>query len=274
MTLYIYYTLKWQVIPLILIIAFGCASAKPIEGVVKPADRGREKKDATIDDLLRLLDSRYDEIDAIKALINIEVDSIPPVALKSFDGELTYGRPRNLRIRGFDPLFPRPIFDFIARGEDFQFRSGKNGRILEGNINEFISTSSIEGPIKFTDLLDVIGAVGTPFIDPSLVTVLEKNDEFFILYTIVMHGERGKLEKKIWIDRIDSQIRKEEIFDITGSKRMIISFDDYRSIEGIIRPYLISAEREGLKINLRIREIKINPKLDLEDFNLKGVNGA
>lgn len=253
-----------------LVIALGCASARPIESVVKPVDGGREKKDATIDDLLRLLDSRYEEINAIKALINIDIDSNPPVALKSFEGELIYARPRNLRIRGFDPLFPRPIFDFIARGEDFQFRSGKNGRILEGNINEFISTSSIEGPIKFTDLLDVVGAVSSPFIDQSLITVLEKNDEFFILYTIVMHGERGKLDKKLWIDRVERQIRREEIFDISGSKRMIISFDDYRSIEGVDRPYRISAEREGLKINLHIREIKINPKLEQEDFNLKG----
>lgn len=253
-----------------LVITSGCASTRQIDGVVNQIDGGREKKDASIDELLRLLDSRYEEIDTIKALINIEVDSNPPVPLRSIDGEIIYARPRDLRIRGFEPIFPRPIFDFIARGEDFQLRSGKDGRIFEGNVNELLSTSSIEGPIKFIDLLDVMGAVGAPYIDPSLITVLEKTDDYFILYVIVMHGGKGKLDKKIWIDRIYSQVRKEEIFDLSGSKRMIISFDDYRSIGGIDRPYSISAEREGLKINLRFREIKINPQLDLEDFNLKG----
>lgn len=257
-----------------LVITTGCVTARQIDGGVKSVDSGREKKDASIDELLKLLESKYQEIDTIKALVNIQIDSNPPIPLKSLEGELIYARPSDLRIKGFDPFFPRPIFDFIARGEDFQFRSGKDGRILEGNINELLSTSIIEGPIKFTDLLDVMGAVGTPFIDPSLITVLEKNDDYFILYIIVMHGGKGKLDKKIWIDRVDRQVKKEEIFDLSGSKRMIISFDDYRSIEGVDRPYSISAERDSIKISLRFREIKINPQLDLEDFNLKKVNGA
>lgn len=257
-----------------LVIASGCASARKIEGSVNAGNGGGEKKDASIEELLRLLDLRYEEINTIKALVSIEVDSIPPVPLRSFDGEVVYSKPRDLRIRGFGPVFLRPIFDFVARGEDFQFQTLNDGKIFEGNLNELLSTGSIEGPIKFADLLDVLGAVGTPFIDPSLVTALEKTDEFYIIYVIVMHGGKGKLDKKIWIDRVDHQVKKEEVFDLSGLRRMVLSFGDYRPTGGIIRPYKISAEREGLKINLRFREIRMNPQLEPVDFNLKGVNGA
>jgi len=171
-------------------------------------------------------------------------------------------------------VFPRPIFDFIAKGEDFQSQLLNNEKIVEWNLNELLSPGSIEGPIKFSDLLDVLGAVGTAFIDTSLVTDLEKTGEYFIIYVIVMHGGKGKLDKKIWIDRVDLQVKKEEVFDLEGLRRMVLSFGDYRPTGGIIRPYRISAEREGLKINLQFREIRVNPQLEPVDFNLKGVNGT
>lgn len=257
-----------------LVIASGCASTTKGVWSVNSGNGGGEKKDASIEELLRILDSRYEEISTIKALVSIEVDSIPPVPLRSFDGEVIYSKPRDIRIRGFGPVFPRPIFDFIAKGEDFQFQALNDGKIFEGNLNELLSTGSIEGPIKFSDLLDVLGAVGTPFIDPSLVTALEKTDEYFIIYVIVMHGGKGKLDKKIWIDRVDLQVKKEEVFDLSGLRRMVLSFGDYRPTGEIMRPYKISAEREGLKIILRFREIMMNPQLAPVDFNLKGVNGA
>ncbi|MEK7307015.1 MAG: hypothetical protein AAB014_05200, partial [Nitrospirota bacterium] len=60
MTRNFYY--RWHVALLMLVIASGCASATKGVWSVNAGNGGGEKKDASIEELLRLLDSRYEEI--------------------------------------------------------------------------------------------------------------------------------------------------------------------------------------------------------------------
>jgi outer membrane lipoprotein-sorting protein len=224
-------------------------------------------KEATLEQLIDLLDLRYRDIRTLRALVEVEAES--PKGKSSFYGILLFQRPDQLRLQGSDP-FGRTVFDLIAEGEESRIYLPREDRFLseESDSLPFLSKGG-ESILGVHDLLEVLGASGGAYLDPALIPALEKKDDFYILYLFFLGDSRAVLFKKLWLERKYFRLTKEEIFDSAGERRLIISFDDYQKVEDRWRPLKVKAEAaKDYHLVLNYSEIQVNPLLKAEDFSL------
>ena len=240
----------------------GC-SAKRVSAPVVEAGLAGE---ASLEELIELMDRRYQELTTLKALLRVEAKM--PSGNGAFYGILLFRRPDQLRLKGLD-LLGRPVFDLLTRGEEVQIYLPREDRTLTEGIESFPFFGERDALLKLSDLLEVLGASGGAYLDPALIPALEKGKSVYILYLFFLQDSRAILYKKLWLERIHFRLVREEIFDTAGQRRLTIYFDDYQKIEDQWRPLKVRAEtREDYQMSLDYSEVKLNPLLGAEDFSL------
>jgi hypothetical protein len=235
-----------------------------------PVTEAGRLEEADLEDLVKLLESRYRDIDALKALVRVEAKT--PDGKNAFHGILLFKRPDHLRLQGLD-LLGRTLFDLTARGEEVRIQLPGEDRVLSEEIDSYPIFGQGQASVKLADLLEVLGASGGVFLDPTMIPALEKNQTEYILYLFFMEEFRAVLLKKLWLERAHFRLVREEIFDPDGQRRMTIFFDDYQKIMGHWRPFKVRAETGGVyELRLDYSEIKVNPPLGVDDFSMAGGN--
>jgi hypothetical protein len=142
-------------------------------------------------------------------------------------------------------------------------------RVLTEEIDTFPFMGDGKVLLKLTDLLEVLGASGGIYLDPTMIPALEKDQMFYVLYLFFVQDSRAALLKKLWLERVHFRLVREEIFDSGGQRRMTIFFDQYQKIEDQWRPFRVRAETQGAyELSLDYSEIKVNPSLGVEDFSM------
>lgn len=222
--------------------------------------------EASLEELVELLGSRYRAMNTLKALVKVEVKTSEGQG--TFPGILLFQRPDHLRLQGFDPL-GRSVFDLVARGEEVRVYLPGEDRILTEEIDTFPFMGDGKALLKLTDLLEVLGASGGIYLDPTMIPALEKDQMFYVLYLFFVQDSRAALLKKLWLERVHFRLVREEIFDPGGQRRMTIFFDQYQKIEDQWRPFRVRAETQGAyELSLDYSEMKVNPLLQANDFFL------
>jgi hypothetical protein len=235
-----------------------------------PVAETEKPKEANLEDLVKLLESRYRDIDTLKALVKVEART--PEGKNTFHGILLFKRPDHLRLQGFDFL-GRTLFDLIARGEEVRIHLPGEDRVLSEEIDSYPFFGEGKTSVRLTDLLEVLGASGGIYLDPTAIPALEKDQTAYILYLFYMQEPRAVLLKKLWLERSHFRLVREEIFDPDGQRRMTIFFDRYQKIVDHWRPFKVRAETQGVyELSLDYSEIKINPPLGVEDFSMAEQN--
>ena len=110
-----------------------------------------------------------------------------------------------------------------------------------------------------TDVLLVLGASHGVALDPLEVVALERGDERYTLYVLVVDGGRARLERKIQLERTRFLPVSEEWFDSEGSPRMRVEFDRYREVRGTWRPFLVSALSKSGSLRIEFHELAFDP---------------
>jgi outer membrane lipoprotein-sorting protein len=242
----------------------GCAGQREVVSVPEDGFPG----EADLEGLIELLNHRYQDISTLKALVKVEAKT--PDGKGDFYGILLFQRPHHLRLQGLDPL-GRTVFDMIAEAEEVRIHIPRENRTLEGGIDDFPFFGKEAIHLKLSDLLEVLGASGGVYLDPTLMPALEKDRSAYILYLFFLQGSHAILYKKLWLDRIHFRLIKEEIFDSEGQRHMTISFDQYQKIEDQWRPMKIRAEtKDAYQLSLDYSEVKLNPLLQADDFSFVG----
>jgi outer membrane lipoprotein-sorting protein len=248
---------------LLILSLSGCSTKRVSAPVVEVGPAG----DASLEELLELMDRRYQDLTTLKALLRVEAKM--PSGKGAFYGILLFRRPDQLRLQGLD-LLGRPVFDLLTRGEEVQIYLPREDRTLTEGIESFPFFGEGHALLKLSDLLELLGASGGVYLDPALISALEKDKSVYILYLFLLQDSRAILYKKLWLERIHFRLIKEEIFDPEGQRRLAIFFDDYQKIEGQWRPLRVRAEtQENYQMNLEYSEVKLNPQLGAVDFSLR-----
>lgn len=223
--------------------------------------------DADLEDVMDLLDRRYQDIFALKALVKVKAET--PQGKGTFHGILLFQKPDQLRFQGLDP-FGRAVFDLVAMDERVQIYLPQENRVLTEGIDALPFLGQDQALLKVDDLLEVLGASGGAYLDPALIPALEKDPSSYILYLFYLQESQAVLFKKLWLDRIHFRLVKEEVFDSEGHKHMTIFFEDYKKVQDQWRPLRIRAQtRDSRQLNLDYSEIQLNPRLGIKDFTFR-----
>ncbi len=244
-------TSRWLCLAAVWVVLIGgCAAHR--HGVEHEA---LPKREATLDELERILADRA-RGNGYRALVTFEVSR--GTRSGSVKGTVRFTPPRTLDIRGLDPL-GRDLFALRAEGESITLHRADGVPTLE-------SVEAIEselapwiGSLRVADVLRVAGSGQGPFVDSLDLLALERGEDYYTLYVLMMDDGRARLERKIRFERTRFLPVSEEWFDQHGSSRLRVEFDRYREVAGQWRPFLVSATNGAGALRIAYHEIAPEP---------------
>ncbi len=226
----------------------GCGAHRPAL-----SDEGLPRRNVTLEELERLFTERA-RVESYRALVTLGVQSGSRAV--SVRGTVTFTEPRTFVVRAIDPL-GRDLFEFSADGEDMRLER-------PGHPEPVVGVEAIEaglapwlGPIALTDVLRVLGASHGVHIDPLDTVALERGDDRYTLYFLVLDDGRARFDRKVLLERTRFLPVSEEWFDAQGSGRVRVRFDRYVRVGDGWRPLSITASSEAGTLQIEFQEIVV-----------------
>lgn len=212
------------------------------------------------------------EIDALKALARLTVRGQP------FEARLLFRRPDRVRLVGFD-AFGGSLFDFAAAADAATLRlPGRDAIEVDANAPLALAPAT---RVRGSDLLRLIQAVAGPHIGADERAVFEQDGRYY-LFHVLSDDPVPALRRRLWIDRVDLRLARVDFFDAAGAQDATVRLEDYRSVplaaDGALRPFpfhVVVGRPDGeLKLDVRIREAKLNPPIADHELALASPKGG
>lgn len=213
------------------------------------------KREATLAELERMLAERS-QVGGYRALVTFEVSRGGRAG--SVKGTVRFAPPRTYEVRGLDPL-GRDVFALNAEGEHITLRRADGVPALNGSDAIDAELAPWIGSLRVADVLRVVGAGQGPSVDPLDLLALERGEDYYTLYVLVLDDGRARLDRKIRFERTRFLAVSEEWFDVNGSPRLRVEFDRYREVSGQWRPFLVSATNGAGTLKIDFHEVAAEP---------------
>ena len=245
---------------------------------------------ATLTELLQQTDRRYDQIHSMNASIDIQVSTGggkvgKVVDYSSFPGYLLLRKPGDLRVLLFTPVGHVQAVDMVTNGTTFTVHIPPRNRAITGtNAVSTPSTNPIENlrPSVFYDSLLIQGAGAQDLVsetsderiyqpDPNQKAVFDVPEYDLGIYHPVSGSQELKTRRVVRISRATLLPYQQDIYDETGQKVTIASYDDYQKFGDQLFPSVITIQRpiDQLRLRLTIKKLSTNQTLDDDQFQLK-----
>jgi outer membrane lipoprotein-sorting protein len=252
---------------ILLVFSYSCSIRQPL---LRPEIKVANYKEATLQELITMINERSRKIDTLIASIDIDFRPISERNFRSCKGRLMVEKPDQIRLKGYRSLLPT-FFLLVSDGSTYWLSVPSKKRVYKGQVEERVVSEDLsQEDIYFTPshivdslFLDEIK------LDASQKAFLDILPDMYII-NIVKTADDGVLfsRKRIWIDRKDFTIYKHEQFDLEGKLISEVSFRQFKEISGILFPGLIYIRRpwEGIDTRLLFNKITFNTSLDPEAF--------
>ncbi len=229
----------------LLLVLAGCAVFPPREEI--------PLKQASLEELTQLLRQRESAIQTMKGLFSAKVrGGLIPIASR-VEGTVYYRRPNAIRLRGFSAVGSE-LFEFVQADDQYKLRLPTMGRVLSGRPSEMDHMGKLTRPFQLS-VWAISGVLGTGAIGKQETAKLVEDGN---RYRLDVTGPAGHLARRIWFDRRDLLVVREERIGPSGEVEAIMQFEDYRPVgepavltaaqgmkEGdtpLLRPFKISLE--------------------------------
>lgn len=198
---------------------------------------------------------RLDDTRQLKALMQVDAD-LGARGKHTFQAAWKTGDDHT-RIRGFN-LFGGTLFDLTLTASAFAIKIPSEKKEFEGDLGIFNKIAGEKIPLVSLEPIDWVERRGIPEIGKKQIPALEKTDGFFILYLFSSTEGMGRLEEKIWIERVEFRVTQVEQFDRSGVRRGILKLGDYRKINGKAVPFYLKAIGREETIELKFKEVSFS----------------
>jgi hypothetical protein len=172
---------------------------------------------ATLRDLLDRLDRRTQSIQTLKALMKVSSEKQAGVTASLLFSRSTEGVTPSLRVKGFDP-FGGTLFDLIWSNNRVLLTIPSQGRVMESAPDKRgVPSLPAELGLEVAELRLAVSAIVGPFMESDDIPVLEQVGSNYLIHVIRVTGGGGQLQKRLWIERSQFRLVREEIFERAGS---------------------------------------------------------
>jgi hypothetical protein len=170
-------------------------------------------RSASLRDLLDRLDRRTQSIQTLKALMKVSSEKQPGVTSSLLFSRSTEGVAPSLRLKGFDP-FGGTLFDLVWSNNRVWLSIPSQGRVLESTPDKRgVPSLPAELGLEVAELRLAVSAVVGPFMESEDIPVLEQVGSNYLIHVIRITGGGGQLTKRLWIERNQFRLVREEIFE-------------------------------------------------------------
>ncbi|MHB1699582.1 MAG: outer membrane lipoprotein-sorting protein [Acidobacteriaceae bacterium] len=250
---------------------------------------------ATVDQLVKQVNSRYDAVQSLTATVEIAASSNDTVKGEAKDFPETRGyilmrKPAMLRVIGLVPVLHTHAFDMVSDGNTFTLLISVKNRAITGS--DAVSTPSknvLENlrPDVFLDSMLVPGVSPDEFVslttdtrivdlDPKRKVVIEEPD-----YNLTVTRRRGDSNEMIalrviHISRTTLLPYQQDIYDDSGNIVTQAVYGPYQDYGGTQFPSTMTIRRplEKYSVKLTMDRVRVNQPLDDKNFELKIPTGT
>ncbi|MHC4453306.1 MAG: LolA family protein [Planctomycetota bacterium] len=255
-------------IPLIMLLSFGCATQKPYSGH-KLLDKSNidfsKIKTLSFLQVKENIILAGHKLTSLKA--NAKITIISPEINESFKckGVLRFQKPKKIRVVG--SKFASTVFDILSDGENYWFHLPRQKAVYTGkcdtprkiNGNAYIFPDDIGTLLDYDKLFEGRSAFMETWPTFWLIHVFRQEDEKFLPY--------GRLK----IDRIDNEVTEFTLFKQDSSIKVQAFFTNYANIDGQTVPeeVQINWPETDTTLILILNNLSINETLKPQIFQFK-----
>jgi len=195
-------------------------------------------RQATADELTGLLAEREAAIHTLKGLFSAKITGgILPIGQR-VEGTVFYQRPNALRLRGFNALGGE-LFEFVQLNDAYKLRLPSMGREMNGRSSEPEKMGQLARHFQLS-VWAMSGVLGTEAIAQHERVVLTEDDDRYRLDVFVGTLNPGEVApipvRRIWFERRNLQVVREERVSAQGDVDATLQFDDFRPIGQVVGP--------------------------------------
>ena len=208
---------------LVSVILPGCALFGP--------SNSASLKQATTEQLTALLQEQAVEVRTIKGLFTAKITGgILPIGQR-VQGTVFYQRPDSIRLRGFTAVGSE-LFEFVQVEDHFKLRLPTMNREVVGRPSEPDRLGNLTRPFQLS-VWAMSGIIGTQAVRPAEEVRLSEDGDRYRLDVLAadhINGTGPMLTRRIWFDRHNLLVVKEERISPRGDVEATMQFDDYRVV--------------------------------------------
>jgi outer membrane lipoprotein-sorting protein len=274
-----------------LLLITGCVSHT--RTVVKPRAVG-VVEEASPDQLIDLLNKRYDAIKSLTATVYMQasVGGARPDQVKdytSFRAYILIRKPAMLRVLGLVPVVQTHMFDMASDGSTFKlFVPPRNKAITGTNEVKQPSVNALENlrPSLFLEAMLVRGVGDDEFafmaedtriqIEPQTKQMNEVPDYNINVVLLGPRPNRGIPKRVIHVDRSDLNPYQQDIYNAKGVVETKVTYGAYQDFSGVRFPSVIRITRplDKYEITITVEKLSVNQTLTDDQFDLKIPEGT
>ena len=275
----------WKRMILLTVSAAACSCGGTVKTTKQvPVTERPVAKDATQEELLQKYNDYAHSLQSINATLELKaatgskysgvIDEYHEV--KAF---LLAERPSNVRMIGQVPVVGKTAFDMASDAQNFEVYIPSKNKFLTGPVAlERQSSKPIEN-LRPQHLLD---AVLWPEVRKEEIVLMEEfNDEnarYYVL-TVLRGGYQSEIFRKIWFDRADLRVARQESFGPKGALVSDVRYANWQPVaDGSAMEYpmqiRIERPRDEYRLDLTINKITVNGTLTPEQFKLEPPPGV
>jgi outer membrane lipoprotein-sorting protein len=272
---------------LLLVLVSGCRVSRPV--FVPIEDRLFIAFDASREEVLSKLEFSSGEVETISAGViyiasSLMADDEGQIENRVYEdtrGALLVERPSLIRMEGNAMLGFLQAFEMVSNDREFRLSVPAENEFLVA-----VKDAEIEGDNPLLKLrphlvleslfVDIRDHLADPQIIDSFEEVTEGRRRFYVLSFIDVRGDSGRLIEKVWIDRLNLEPARKQLFRSDGAVDMEVDYLFHQEIEGMTFPQQVNIGRpaDGAFLEIHFMTTRLNIGLDEANFVLTPPEGT
>ena len=267
----------------LLLVPASCISRKrvlPEEQRLLPA------KSATRNELFQELEARSNSIQTLQGTISLDLSgggakSGVLTEYHQTTGYVVVDRPRQIRFKVVAPIVLSTVADMVSDGRQYRVSIPVKNQFLVGDVNGPANSKTALANLRPQHHLDGLFVDVRPYLNnPQVKSVFEEavqgRRSYYVFSFINTGGPEAQLIEKLWIDRMDMQVSRKQVFGKEGRLETDVEYSKYKADGAGSFPQTVVIQRpvEEYTVKMTFQKTRLNEKLADDAFNLERPEGS
>lgn len=279
-----WFTSAAEVVLFVTLTAWGCGIKTEVR-VPVPTRIGAAKS-ATLQDLLAMLRARGESITSLSSTavkVSLTSGKLDSGVIERYRGAPAYillRRPDAIHLNILNPVTKMSLLELLSTGDEFEVWNKRDRKFYVGrnSAKEFEleqNGQSLDFTARPIHIFQAIFPAPVSLDRPDLrVALAEEQDSQAKYYVLNVLQDTGgavlRMLRRLWIERSEMALVKEETYTETGQVSGIVSYSDLAQQDDVLLPHSIRIERplDGYALDLQFGAWRVNPDLPAEAFVL------
>jgi outer membrane lipoprotein-sorting protein len=255
--------------------------------VVPQAQRLLPAKDATRSELFQVLQERSKQIETLNATVAVEFSRGGAKSgvldeYRQTKGYVFVQRPSLIRVQVQMPIVLTTVAIMVSDGKQYRLSIPVKNQFAIEDVDAPITPKSSLSNLRPQIFLDGLFVDVRPYLNkPTVKNTFEESvvgiHSYYVFSFFDTAGPEAELLEKIWIDRLDLEVGRKQVFGKDGRIETDVEYENYHHEDhGIPFPEAIVIHRpiEDFTVKMTFQKTTLNEKLETKVFDLPRPEGS